>query len=153
MYKCRWIHCNKNNIIESKEDAVKHGKVYFHKCCLEEKLKIEKMIELFMIGRTPIISQLRKIINKLVYEDKYEVDYVLFCIDYANNNKDVNLVYPAGLYSLVKSDDLNRKYRSKKSGDYLKEHKNDIDNVKLDVNGRNFTHKQSSRKRIDNYFE
>jgi len=76
--KCRYSHCKHNFSVE-KEDAIKEGGSYFHKDCFKEKTTKQE-IEKYYIENFPttVIALLRKAINKFLYVDNYEAEYVLF---------------------------------------------------------------------------
>lgn len=128
--KCRFSGC----LHESKEipieEAVKVGKSYYHKDCYKTKEDIALIMDLFLkkINPNAVCSQLRKIINTIIYEKNYSSDYLLFCLNYYIENK-ITLNYPAGLYYVVQNKKAKEAYRKKISSSQQTKHQISIDDV------------------------
>lgn len=99
MPKCAWTHCPCNQVIEDMSDAVKDKTRYYHKDCLKQRNTINDIITLFteQVNDKIVMSQLRNVINTLVFKEGYEAEYVLYAVRYAINHPYMKLTYPAGI--------------------------------------------------------
>ena len=99
MPKCAWTHCPCNQVIEDMSDAVKDKTRYYHKDCLKQRNTINDIITLFteQVNDKIVMSQLRNIINTLVFTEGFEAEYVLYAVRYAINHPYMKLTYPAGI--------------------------------------------------------
>ena len=96
--KCRYKYC-KNNFEIAKEDALKINGAYYCPSCHKEKT-LKHEIEEYYINNMPTttIQLLRKVINQLLYTNKYEAGYVLFILKKIHINK-LKINNPFGLGS------------------------------------------------------
>lgn len=80
-------------------DAVKDKTRYYHKDCLKQRNTINDIITLFteQVNDKIVMSQLRNIINTLVFTEGFEAEYVLYAVRYAINHPYMKLTYPAGI--------------------------------------------------------
>lgn len=80
-------------------DAVKDKTRYYHKDCLKQRNTINDIITLFteQVNDKIVMSQLRNVINTLVFKEGYEAEYVLYAVRYAINHPYMKLTYPAGI--------------------------------------------------------
>ena len=99
MPKCAWTHCPCNQVIEDMSDAVKDKTRYYHKDCLKQRNTINDIITLFteQVNDKIVMSQLRNIINTLIFTEGFEAEYVLYAVRYAINHPYMKLTYPAGI--------------------------------------------------------
>lgn len=100
--KCQYgKHCKHGgNINPEEEQYCLDGKKYYHPDCKKEKDTILEIIDFWYrnIDDKPIFNQLRRIIDRLVYQDGYEAEYILFAL----KKKMSVLHHPPGLVYAVK---------------------------------------------------
>ena len=111
--KCRYPKCNKLHETTEilKEDAIQHGKSYYHADCLHIMLTVTEIRDLFykninqlMTGKQ--IGMLVATINNIVLEKGVDVDFLKFAVEYFIKYKPGKLQYPAGLYYVVQDKDV-----------------------------------------------
>lgn len=105
--KCHYTHCKHEDINIPKEEAVKDGGNYYHADCLEERMTLRE-IENFYIQNfeeDPVMSLLRKTINRIVFDQGMDPKYVLFSLGYAKKNN-IPLRHPAGIYYIVNDHEI-----------------------------------------------
>lgn len=117
--KCRWTHCRHESKDIPREDAVLGDNgCYYHKDCLEEKEKIKKIVDFWGENIDPLVnySQLRGIINNLIYKKNIEPDYIFYTVRLGC--KEGWLHYPQGLYrsldNFKRHDDWRRSVEAQK---------------------------------------
>ena len=96
------MHDNKELL---REDAVNPKKgLFYHKDCYQTQEEIKEIIDLFSkkINPNVVYSQLRHVINTIVYDRKIGSDLLLFGLKYYIRNK-ISLNYPLGLYYVVQN--------------------------------------------------
>lgn len=112
--KCQWKHCRHESKDVPREDAVRadNGK-YYHKDCLEEKQKIDEIINFWGTKINPLVNygQLHSVLNNLIYKKNVEPDYIFYTVKLGQ--KEGWLHYPQGLYRSV--DNFKRHEDWKKS--------------------------------------
>jgi hypothetical protein len=147
--KCRYKYCKCGNEV-NKEDAIKEGVAYYHKECFKEKT-LKQEIEKYYIDNLPrtTIQILRKVINQLLYTDKYEAEYILFIVKKIHNNN-FKINNPFGLKSYCNEgrnkDEWNKIQINKQYNNIKKEIK--INNIKED-NKVKFTYNSNNKKWTD----
>lgn len=109
MVKCRYKYCHRKHETNelSVEDAVSTGKgMYWHKDCYAECENIKEIIDLWTdrVDPSPIFSQLKKVINQIVYDRNVESAYLLFALKYCINHG-WKLRYPSGLHYVYKNEE------------------------------------------------
>jgi hypothetical protein len=148
--KCRYKYCKNGNEV-SKEEAIKDGNSYYCKDCYKEKT-LKQEIEKYYTENLPktTIQILRKVINQLLYTDKYEAEYILFIVKKIHiNNLKIN--NPFGLKSYCnegRNQDEWRKININKQYNNIKENINtdfEIDENKKVV----FKYKSNKKKWTD----
>ena len=147
MAKCRYKNCRHDGVINDGDEIVMSGKVYYHKDCFEEKTKIEEIIHLFSteVNKDVIFSQLRKVVNNLVCNKNIEPDFILFGIKYYLNNH-IPLTYPAGLYYVITSRDVNKAWKTKLAKEYKP------DKVEIKEEEHKFTYNAPKKKAVGDLF-
>ncbi len=85
--KCRWNHCRLGGEVD-KDNAKVVGKQYFHPECFEERENINEVIKLYTekVDASPIMAQLRKAINDIIYKDGVDSAFLLFAFRYCLDN-------------------------------------------------------------------
>lgn len=97
--KCRWTHCRHESRDIPREEAVLGDNgYYYHKDCLEEKKKINEIVDFWGENIDPLVNygQLRNIINNLIYKKNVEPDYILYTVKLGYSEHWLH--YPQGLY-------------------------------------------------------
>lgn len=103
--KCRSTHCLHDTKELLKEDAVNPKKgLFYHQDCYRTQEEIKEIIDLFskQINPNVVYSQLRHVINTIVYDRRIGSDLLLFGLKYYIQNK-IPLNYPMGLYYVVQN--------------------------------------------------
>lgn len=115
--KCRSSHCLHENKELLREDAVNPKKgCFYHPDCYQTQEEIKEIIDIFVkqINPNVVFSQLRHVINVIVYDRGIGSELLLFGIKYYIKNK-ISLNYPQGLYYVVQNKKMIESYkRSKK---------------------------------------
>lgn len=114
--KCRYAHCKHGGEEVRREDAVQVGKAFYHPDCYKEKEELNEIVQFYIdnFDKTPIMGQLRKTINTLVFDRNYPTDYILFGMRYTKNNN-IPLRHPGGLYYMVKNEKIQERYQAMKA--------------------------------------
>ena len=102
--KCRWSHCKHDSKELKREDAVLSGKnAYYHADCFKEKETIQKILTTYQerVDAFPVWAQLRSIVNKIVFKQECDPEYLLFAMNYVLDNGG-KLNTPMGLYYIIK---------------------------------------------------
>lgn len=105
--KCRYAHCKHESAMIKRDEAVKSGNAFYHQDCYEEKQALHE-IERYYIDNfelQPIVAQLRKTINNIIFTKHCDPEFLLFAMRYAKINH-VPVKHPAGLYYLIKDDKI-----------------------------------------------
>lgn len=112
--KCWWAHCNHNGFIQPNEESVKVGNKYYHKDCMVEKQTIQDIIDVFRSRINPNVTpqQVRKEINRLIYEGNQSGQFILFVINYAADHH-MRLQYPPGIKYLINNKEIVESYNKK----------------------------------------
>lgn len=135
--KCRSSRCLHEKKELLKEDAVNPKKGFFyHKDCYQTQEDIKEIIDLFAkkINPNVVYSQLRHVINTIVYDKGIGSELLLFGLKYYIHNN-INLNYPGGLYYVVQNKSMIKAFRDNKAK-ALKEEKVEI----TEDNNSNFTY-------------
>jgi len=145
--KCRYNYCKHNNLVE-KEDAIKDSGSYFHKDCYKEKTTKQE-IEKYYVENFPttVMALLRKAINKFLYVDNYEAEYVLF-IEKKVHINELKINNPYGLAYYCAEGRYIAEWKAMKTNIEYKIIKNEI------IQGGNedkvqFTYKPNNKKWTD----
>ena len=112
--KCRYSHCrHESREIKDGDAVTENGKTYYHKDCMREKKMIDAIIGIYAdrVEKDPDYSQLRRIINCLLYKRNVNVDFLYFAVSYATERG--YLHHPAGLYHIVKSEDIIKEWKKR----------------------------------------
>lgn len=130
-YKCAWLHCRMDNIIQEDDDFVVVGGKRYHKQCNCERENINKSIVLFteQVNDQIVMSQLRSVINNLIYKQGFDSEYVVFAIQYAINHPEYKLTYPQGLHRICKDQTIIDIWRTQMANKLLQGQKVTIDEM------------------------
>jgi len=108
--KCCYSHCkHESKIINLSQDEYEvENNRYFHTDCKHEKDTMLEIIDYWYknIDKDVIFTQLRRIIDRLVYVEKMDADYIL----YALKRKAKYLNHPPGLVYAVKDKVVKKDY-------------------------------------------
>ena len=109
--KCRYNHCRHASTEVDKDEAVKVGNKYYHPDCFREKELLNKIVETYMqyVDPNPVMVQLRNIINKIVFGDGVEPEFIIFAIQKSK------IKHPPGLYYIVKDESLIKEWNAMKA--------------------------------------
>ena len=108
--KCCCSHCkHSNKMIDISAEAygVENNR-YYHQDCKHEKDVMLEIIDYWYnnVDKDVIFNQLRRILDRLVYSERYDADYIL----YALKRKAKYLNHPPGLVYAVKDRDIRKDY-------------------------------------------
>lgn len=101
--KCAYKYCKHGGTVE-KDDAIRVNTQYWHPDCLKEKNDMLAVIDLFkeQVDAFPIFTQLRKIVNDIVWNHGVDAGFLLFALQYAIKSGYPHSKNPAWLYYVVK---------------------------------------------------
>ena len=144
--KCAWSHCRHNNIISENEQYVKKSSKYYHFACDCERENINKSIILFTenVNDQVVMSQLRGIINNLIFKQGFEAEYVVFAIKYAIEHPELKLMYPQGLHRICKDQNILNLWKKKQADDMLRGQSINLQEIEEHKIEYNFTKKKRS---------
>ena len=134
--KCRYAHCKHESAMIKRDEAVKAGTLFYHNDCYEEKQMLHE-IERYYIDNfefQPIIAQLRKTINTIIFTKKCEPAFLLYAMKYAKANH-LPVKHPAGLYYLVKDDGIKAQWESGIAKKKAKKHEFIVEDELIPVAG------------------
>lgn len=116
MVKCRYSHCKHESKDVLKDEAVSDGKSYYHKDCYIEKETLKECIDVYVknFESDPIFTQLRSVINDIVYNKGNEADFLLFALKYSASHK-IPLRHIPGLYYIIKDNNIIKAWEKEKS--------------------------------------
>ena len=113
--KCKYSHCKHENREVLREESVSSGNLYYHKDCYQEKETMKKCIDIYVkyFEDKPIFTQLRNVIDDIVYKKGYDAEYLLFALKYgALHRKPIK--HPPGIYYLIKDDSIAKEWNKEK---------------------------------------
>ena len=123
--KCRATHC----FHESKEflpddEIVEVGACGYHKDCYQAISDIREVVDIFstQINKNVVFSELRKVINTIVYQRGVDSGMLLFGVKYYLDRR-IPLNYPQGLYYVVQNKDVQEQYKKMKIEQKVKDYK------------------------------
>lgn len=142
--KCKYKYC-KNNGEVLKENAVKIGNSYYCKDCYEEKNNKNK-IENIIINKLPTtpITMIRKVINQLIIDKGYDINYILFIVLKIKNENSV-LNNPFGLLGYCSNNYLFKEWQLSVVDKKFSEMKCDIKDVNCNNEEVIFTFNQNKK--------
>lgn len=145
--KCRYKYCHNGGNVD-KEDSIKEGSAYFCKSCFKEKT-LKHEIEEYYIANMPItaIQLLRKVINQLLNDNKYDAEYVLFILKKIHINK-LKINNPFGLGSYCNEGRNITEWKAKKASQEYIKIKDEITKID-DMNKVEFVYKKNNKKWTD----
>lgn len=147
-YKCAWKHCKFDNVIKEDEDyEVINGRKY-HRQCNCERENINQCITLFVeqVNDQIVMTQLRSVINNLIYNQGFESEYVVFSIQYAIEHPEYKLTYPQGLHRICKDQKIMDLWKNKQDQKIINSAKNSF--VADDIKGSNLERKVNNSSRF-----
>lgn len=112
-YKCRASHCfHDSKDILPDDDIVKIKNAAYHKDCYQAISDIREVIDIFATKINPnvVFSELRKVINTIVYDRKIDSGMLLYGVKYYLKNN-IPLNYPQGLYYVVQNKEVQDRYK------------------------------------------
>ena len=107
--KCKFLH---ETTELHKDDAVKSdskGSTYYHPDCYHTMQTVNQIRDLFVQKINPAmtdkqIGALVSIINHLIFEKHFDVDYIKFALQWFTKLKPGALKHPAGLHYVVQDE-------------------------------------------------
>ena len=109
--RCAYKYCrHQTHEITPGEEVERSGKLY-HEDCLHEMEVIEQIIDYFYrkVNSKVVFWQLRKVLNRLIYEEGFEAEYVLFAVRrWVSQGR--QLTYPAGIAYVVQNKGIANEY-------------------------------------------
>lgn len=124
LYKCGYRHCLHPETKIALSDSVAVGKRRYHKDCaaLHEKIEQVKRIYFDYVDSDSDYVQVVGVINNLIFNKRYDVDYVIFMMKYTAVFCARNVKSPYILHTIIKNGIVEKKYSD--------------DNLREDVNHR-----------------
>lgn len=116
LVKCRYSHCKHPQDMKPPEEMAQSGStVYYHPECLREKDTINQIVKYYLekIDFRAIISQLRKVINDIVFKKGVPADELLFDVMYIHKSQK-KLNSPFGLHYVVTNKKIQYEYQKQK---------------------------------------
>lgn len=137
--KCRYSHCKHGDEPLRREDAIKDGRSYYHKDCLDEKSNLHNIEQYYIdnFDSQPIMSFLRKTINSIVFNKNTDTGFLLYCLQYAKRNH-IPLRSPAGMYYLIKDQKIIGEWKEqerKRNAEVLKKAEFNIEDGYSQIDG------------------
>lgn len=115
--KCRATHClHETKDFLPDDDIVEVGNCGYHRDCYNTISDIKEVIDIFStkINKYVVFSELRKVINNIVYTRGIESGMLLFGIKYYVE-RCIPLNYPQGLYYVVQNKNVQEQYQKMKA--------------------------------------
>lgn len=111
--KCKASHCfHESREILPDDNVVEVSNAIYHKDCYQAISNIKEVMDIFAtkINRNVVFSELRKVINNIVFQRGIDSGMLLFGIKYYINHH-IPLNYPQGLYYVVQNKDVQNGYK------------------------------------------
>ncbi len=141
--RCKYSHCkHSTDVIDLENDEyVEENGRFFHADCKHEKDTRAEIIDYWYrnIDEDVIFNQLSKILDRLLYSEKIDCDYILFAL----KKKAKFLNHPPGLVYAVKDKELKKEWDFKKKLEQF--NKSKVDVIKNDE--PSFTYNESNSKK------
>jgi hypothetical protein len=115
--KCTYSNCNHDDKELPINEAVLVGKSsYYHRDCHKQSEEIKQIIDLFKTYIDPLVvySQLKSVINNILFQKFVSSEYLLFALNYAINNK-INLKHAMGLHYIIGYKNIQEAYKKLKA--------------------------------------
>ena len=131
--KCQYSHCKHQTkviSVNTDEYTEENGR-YYHVDCKHEKDTIAEIKDYWYrnIDEEVIFTQLTEIINRLIYKEAYDCDYVLWAL----KKKAKYLNYPPGLMFVVKDKQLKGEWDFKQKLKTFNESKGKVETKEEEV--------------------
>jgi len=112
LYKCGYKHCVKPDEKIPLSECVAVGKRRYHAECAEihEKVEIIKRIYFDFVDDKSDYVQVVGVINNLIFEKKYDIDFVEFTMKYTAAFCKDKVKSPYILYAIIKNGIVEKKY-------------------------------------------
>ncbi len=136
---CRASHClHSSKEFLPDDKIVEVGKMAYHEDCYRAISNIKEVVDLFAkkINPNVVFSELRKVINTIVYTRGIDSGLLLFGIKYYINNR-IPLNYPQGLYYVVQNKKVQVGYQKTKTAEVANKYSFDVPDDEV----KTFTHK------------
>lgn len=108
--KCQYSHCKHHTkiILPKKEKYVEENGRYYHEDCKHEKDTIYEIKDYWYnhIDKNVVFAKLTRIVNRLIYDESYDCDYVLWAL----KKKAKYLNFPPGLVYAVNDKKLKEEW-------------------------------------------
>jgi hypothetical protein len=119
-YVCGYKHCQIHEKIPASE-AVNVGNRKYHKECSETREKINEIRDLYIdnIDKSVTIPELVGVINRIIFDKKFDVEYMLFAMKNVIRRK-LRIKSPYTLYYVADNKQIIKLWEmeiKKKSGD------------------------------------
>lgn len=119
---CSFSHCqHEGKIINAGEEFVEIKKKYYHSDCrkiMDDIKRIKAMYSDYVGIDKTNFAILSKTINNLIFDKKYETDYIIFALGRHIQERKF-LRYPAGLYHIVENIMYKTSWDEKKSNSVI----------------------------------
>lgn len=115
--KCTYKYCSHTDKNLPVEEAILVGRsTYYHPKCNKENEEIKEIIDLFKKYIDPyvVFSQLRNVINNIVYDKCLGAEYLLFALKFAIKTK-INLKHAMGLHYIIGYENIQNAYKKMKA--------------------------------------
>lgn len=115
-YKCAYRHCLIPDQKIPASEVVMVGKQRMHSCCAEFREHIEKIKRIYFdyIDSQSDYVQVVGVINNLIFNKKYDIDFVEFTMKYTAVYCQNKVKSPYILHSIIDNGIVEKKYRNKK---------------------------------------
>ena len=148
-YQCAYTHCKHNTkeINPKDEGIISSGSRYWHKDCLDESLAIRDIIAIFYeeVNSDVIMSQLRRVVNNLVYDKGNDAEFIKFGLRYYLDHK-IPINYPQGLYYVAQCKEVQDEWLKLKNKEKIKDYKFEV----KESEGKKFEYKPSKKGGFQN---
>lgn len=148
-YKCAYAHCKHDtkDIDPKNGSFVQYSSRYWHEDCLRESLAIREIIDVFYtkINEKVVMSQLRSVINNLVYNKKNDAEYILYGLNYYIDHG-IPINYPQGLYYVAQSKEVQTEWNKLKNQEKIKDYKFEV----KEFEEKKFDYKPSKKSGFQN---
>lgn len=147
--KCRYAYCKHGGEV-LKEDAVKDGKTYYHKDCLEEKQNKAKIREIYLKyynKNNDNMAMISKCVGSLVHDKHIDSEFVLYALcQHIRQKKPLNNIY--GLTYVVADSKLVAAFNKLKAIEQTKTFSDNIETINRENHITYKKHKQKTWKEI-----
>lgn len=154
MCECSWSHCKYDDKTLNPILAAKYGNKYYHQECLQEKLNIERIKDLYgtEIDTNVVYAFLCRILKNIIFNKGNDSEFVLFAVEFAIKTHRP-MTSPASLYYLVTDRAVLAAYKQHKEAETSKEIKEIAQqNIEIKDNEPSFTFTDVKQKTLEDLF-